>query len=77
MLAPGHTMGTGTVAANTLSRPSFPSLSIFAAACESLLCDTGTRTPHSQLRHVSFVTLVVLLNVNLPHALSEQFADPT
>ena len=45
--------------------------SLTSASC------TGTRTPLSQLRQVSFGLLVVLSLTNLPQALSERFAEPT
>ncbi len=38
---------------------------------------TGTTTPHSQLLQVSLGIFVLVSLVNLPHALSERFAEPT
>ena len=37
---------------------------------------SGTITPHSQFRQFSLGALVALSFTSLPHALSEQFADP-
>ncbi len=37
----------------------------------------GISTPHSQLRQLSLGSLVARSLKSLPHALSEQFADPT
>lgn len=65
--SPGYRIGTGTVPSNTFSPSS-------AALPPSW--GTGTMTPHSQLRQLSFGDLVARSLINLPQALSEQLAEP-
>ena len=61
-------MGTGTdVSKHFRSRPSIA----------GILRRAGTSTPHSQLRQLSLGSFVTRSLTSLPHALSEQFADPT
>ena len=87
---PGTSIGTGIVLANPF-HPSLPSSSNTlpfstwipssfaeeAALMLLLLRTTGSTTPHSQFRQLSFgAPGMVGSGVSFPHALSEQLAEP-
>lgn len=65
--SPGTCIGTGTIPSNSFKSPS---------PVPELIRRTGTITPHSQLRQLSLGSFVARSLESLPHALSEQLADP-
>ena len=70
-LSPGTCIGTGTILSTF-----FESLSRMAGISPRSP-RAGISTPHSQLRQLSLGSLVARSLTSLPHALSEQFAEPT
>lgn len=65
--SPGTCIGTGTMPSNSFRSP---------WSLLDTLRRAGRTTPHSQLRQLSLGSFVARSLKSLPHALSEQLADP-